>query len=221
MSVLNEPGPTVAAHEWEAFLRLAGDRLRAGQILLCSGSLPPGAPGDGYAYLAREARHAGSHCLIDAAGEVLAATLEAGEGIVVPNLAEAEALLDGPRPEAVHPEDAPERARDAANRLLRRGAHAAIVTAGGAGAAYAEQGRSGRRGWVPAPEVAARNPIGAGDAFAAGLGLRLESGAPLDEAVAFGVAVAAAHVEAPTEQIEPERVGELTGSPHSTRALAT
>ena len=33
-----------------------------------------------------------------------AATIESGEGIVVPNLAEAEGLLDGPRAEAVRAE---------------------------------------------------------------------------------------------------------------------
>jgi fructose-1-phosphate kinase PfkB-like protein len=152
----------------------------------------------------------GSAYVIDAAGEVLAAALDAGEGLVVPNLTEAETVIHGPRPEAVDPHDAPERAVEAVNHLLRLGAHRAIVTAG---AAYAEQGPHAPRGWVSAPDVAARNPIGAGDAFAAGLGLRLESGARLDDAVMFGAAVASAHVEAPSE-IEPRRVGELAG-PHT------
>jgi 1-phosphofructokinase family hexose kinase len=214
MSVLNEPGPAVDPREWEAFVRLARSRLRRDHVLLCSGSLPPGAPADGYAYLARQARHAGSPCVVDVAGEALAATIESGEGLVTPNLAEAESLLHGPRAEAVHAEeDPPERAQAAANQLVRAGAPSAVVTAGKAGAAYAEQGPKGRHGWVTAPSVEARSPIGAGDAFASGLGLRLEAGAPLDQAVAFAVAAAAAHVESATGELSRDRVGELARSP--------
>jgi sugar/nucleoside kinase (ribokinase family) len=61
--------------------------------------------------------------------------------------------------------------------------------------------------------VEARSPIGAGDAFASGLGLRLEAGAPLDRAVAFAVAVAAAHVESPNGELDRDRVAELEASP--------
>jgi 1-phosphofructokinase family hexose kinase len=214
LSVLNEPGPTVDAHEWEAFTKLAAGRLRRGEVLLCSGSLPPGAPVDGYAYLAREARHMGCRCVVDAAGRPLEAILETGEGILTPNLAEAESVLYGPRAQVVHADDdPPERAREAADALLHRGATNVVVTAGKAGAAYAEQGPRGRRGWVAAPEVETQSPIGAGDAFAAGLGFRLEHGAARDQAVAYAVAVAAAHVESPAGALDSRRVDELLVSP--------
>ena len=213
MSVLNEPGPAVDARDWEAYSRLVVARLRRGHVLLCSGSLPPGAPVDGYAYLARRARHAGSPSVVDVAGDALAATIESGEGIVTPNLAEAESYLDGPRAQPVDGRgEAPERAQEAVHALLRRGAFRAVVTAGRAGAAFAELGPFGKRGWAPAPVVDTRNPIGAGDAFAAGLGLWLEGGAALDEAAAFAVAVAAAHVESPGGELSRARVEVLVGS---------
>lgn len=213
MTVLNEPGPEVSAREWEAFAKLAENRLQPGEVLLCSGSLPPGAPRDGYAKLARQARHAGSRAIIDVAGEALAHAIEEREGLVVPNVAEAEIFLYGPREQAVHAEDdPPERALDAANELLRRGAPRAVVTAGAAGAAYAEQGPTGLRGWVEAPRVKAVNPIGAGDAFTATLGLRIEAGAPLDEAVRFACATAAAHVESAHRVLSRERAEELADS---------
>jgi len=213
MSILHEPGPQVTATEWEEFERRVVARINRGEALLCSGSLPPGTPVNGYARLAHEARHAGARCLIDVGGAPLAALLEDGVGLITPNLTEAESLLYGARGEPVHAEETSERARAAANGLLRAGATRAVVTAGAAGAAYAEQGPGGRSGWVVAPDVVGRNPIGAGDAFAAGLGLRLEAGAPLDDAVAFAVAVAAAHVESLNGDFSLGRADELLGTP--------
>lgn len=214
-SVLNEPGAAVAAREWEEFERTALGRLTDGELLLCSGSLPPGAPAGGYARLARLARQQGAGpCLLDAAGPTLAAALEEGEGLVVPNLAEAEGVLSGSRSQPVHPQDTPERALAAAGGLIYRGAYAAVVTAGAAGAAYARQG-SRSVGWVPAPPVTARNPVGAGDAFAAGLGLQLERRAKLEDAVAFAVAVAAAHVECERDGLDRDRVEALAAAPLS------
>jgi fructose-1-phosphate kinase PfkB-like protein len=129
VSVLNEPGAGLDVREWEQFSRVVLAGLAAGGTLLCSGSLPPGAPADGYARLAREARHLGARCIVDAAGATLAATLDFREGPAVANLAEAEGVLHGPRAEPVHPENAPE--RDRGRRRLR----------GRAGAAH----RSGRK----------------------------------------------------------------------------
>jgi 1-phosphofructokinase family hexose kinase len=213
MSILHEPGPTVTPTEWEEFERRVVARINPGEALLCSGSLPPGAPVNGYARLAHEARHAGARCVIDVGGSALASLLEDGVGLITPNLTEAESLLYGERAEPVYAEETSERARAAANGLLRAGASRAVVTAGGAGAAYAQQGPDGGSGWVDAPTVDARNPIGAGDTFATGLGLRLESGAPLRGAVAFAAAVAAAHVESANGDFEPARAEELLTSP--------
>lgn len=206
MSTFNEAGASLDVREWEEFARLVRGSLHDGRVLLCSGSVPPGAPADGYARLAREARHVGSRCIVDAAGGTLAAVLDAGEGLVTPNLAEAEGVLHGPRSEPVHPEDAPERACEAAAGLLRLGAHAAVVTAGSEGVAYAERGPYGDCGWVDAPEIVAHSPIGAGDAFAAGFSLRIEANADLERATRFAVAVAAAHVESQSGVITPRRV---------------
>jgi 1-phosphofructokinase family hexose kinase len=196
MSMLTEPGAGVDVAEWEEFHRISIGHLTPGQALVCSGSLPPGAPTDGYARMARAARHEGARCIMDAAGGTLAATLEAGEGLAVPNLAEAEGLLYGKSVEAMQPGDTADRARAAVSGLLELGAHAAVVTAGGAGVAFAERGRRGESGWVRAPDVEVTTTVGAGDAFAAGLATEIERGAPLGQAVPFGVAVAAAHVEA-------------------------
>ncbi len=125
--------------------------------------------------------------------------------------------------EDVEPEgtDVPARALTAARALVRAGAGAALVSAGryGLGVAiggfprtsarierdqeFAARGEDGEEfavdelittWWVSAPKVSVANPIGAGDALVAGLGVALERGDSLPEAACVAVATAAASV---------------------------
>lgn len=197
-SLVNEPGPRVDLFEWDAFIRLCTQAMRPEGVLICSGSLPPGAPEDSYARLSHYGRHVGLRTIVDASGPALAATVESGDGLVTPNLTEAEGLVFGPTEHSVDgTEGSEERARDAANRLVSLGAPQAVVTAGAAGAAFAQEGPRGARGWVAAPRVRVDNAIGAGDAFACGLAMALGAGARLDDAVSNGVHVAAEFLTAP------------------------
>jgi fructose-1-phosphate kinase PfkB-like protein len=164
-------------------------------VLVCSGSLPPGAPADGYGRLTARAQDAGVRAVVDAGGPVLAAALAAHPDVVAPNLAEAEGVLFGRADESVEASpDARERAAAAARELVHRGARAAVVTAAAAGAAVAWNGEPV---WIDAPRVTVRNPIGAGDVLTSGLAAALERGASVVDAAREGVAAAAASVEAP------------------------
>ncbi len=199
-TVLNEPGPTIDAACWVKLEGVIDDGLADHDVLVCSGSLPPGAPVDGYARLAARARDAGKCAVVDAGGPVLAAAVAAHAHAVTPNLAEAEGLLLGRAGEAVDASpDARPRALAAARELVHRGAGAAVVTAAAAGAAVAWNGDPV---WLDAPAAHARNPIGAGDVLTCALAAALERGAPVLEAAREGVAAAAASVEA-------EKAGEL------------
>jgi 1-phosphofructokinase family hexose kinase len=210
VTVLNEPGPPLADGDWERYEAAVGAALDGARVLACSGSLPPGAPPDAYARLVARGREHGALVLVDAAGGQLAAALAVAPDVVTPNLAEAEGLLHGRADEAVEagePADARARAEQAARELVARGARHAAVTAGAAGVALAG---AGGPAWVPAPAVAVRNPIGAGDSLVGGLGVALERGRPLAEAVRFGVACAAASVETHTAgAIDPARARAL------------
>jgi 1-phosphofructokinase family hexose kinase len=195
VTVLNEPGPAVSAELWRSYeAELAVGLDRAG-ALVCSGSLPPGAPIDGYARLATLARSRGVVTVVDVAGAALRAALESRADVVVPNLGEAEALLQGASGEDVDAvAQARRRAVAAAVELVRRGARMALVTAAAAGAALAVDG-SRRHWWLSAPPVRVDNPIGAGDAFAAGLAAALARGQPATVAAREAVAAGAAGVE--------------------------
>jgi 1-phosphofructokinase len=193
-TVLNEPGPALADGDWARLEReLAFSDHR---VLVCSGSLPPGSPEDGYGRLVRIAHDAGRLAVVDAGGATLGAALAAAPDVVTPNLAEAEGV-----DEAVEAApDARARAETAAADLVRAGARAAVVTAAAAGAAVAH---GGRVVWIAAPRVAAVvNPIGAGDVLTAALAAALERGAGMVAAACRGVAAAAASVEV-------SRAGEL------------
>lgn len=67
-------------------------------------------------------------------------------------------------------------------------------------------------GWVPAPQVRAHTLVGAGDAFAVGLALRLERSASLEGAVTFAAAVAAAHAEPAAGEFSRGRVDALASA---------
>ena len=207
-TVLNEPGPAVTPVDWEAFEAALQRALGDHGVVVCSGSLPPGAPADGYARLVARARRAGRQALVDASGETLAAALAADPDVITPNLAEAEGLLHGRADEAVEATpDAPARAQAAAEALVERGARAAVVTAAAAGAAVA--GGAGTT-WLTAPRATPRNPIGAGDVLASALAAALERGDGLLDAVRSGMAAAAASVERPKAgDLDPARVRAL------------
>jgi 1-phosphofructokinase family hexose kinase len=210
-TVLNEHGPEISPADWERFEAVVREALAGHRVLVCSGSLPPGAPSAAYARLTAAGREHGATAIVDGAGPVVAAALSSAPDLVTPNLAEAEAALgagDGSEPVDVPP-DARPRAEAAAAGLRDSGARAALVTAAAAGAALAT--RDGVT-WLPAPVVDVRNPIGAGDALVAGLGAALERGESLLDAARAGIAAGTACVEDPRAgRLDAARAAELMG----------
>ena len=198
-TVLNEPGPTVGAAEQAALLDRSSRPSAAepGAVVACSGSLPPGLPDDTYGRVVEIVRRHGGTVVVDGARTALAESLPFGPDVVTPNLAEAQGMLAGTTLEPAHEETGLEADRDAAfvaaHGLRERGARRAVVTVGAHGVAWVDEDGSER--WLAAHEVRLANPIGAGDAFVAGLvwSLALESGWPT--AVANATAVAASAVE--------------------------
>jgi 1-phosphofructokinase family hexose kinase len=214
VTVFNEPGPPLLDRDWGRFEAAVEQELALHAVLACSGSLPPGAPADAYARLVAMARAGRAVTIVDVGGAQLDAALLARADVVTPNLAEAEGLLRGRADETVEAGDSRvvrARAEEAARELVSRGARRAVVTAAEAGAAVASS--SGASRWMHAPHVAeVRNPIGAGDAFVGGLAVALERGESFDEAVAAGMATAAASVETDTAgMVVPGRVAALRG----------
>jgi 1-phosphofructokinase family hexose kinase len=193
VTLLNEPGPRVTDEDWQQLLRPAA--VPTGWVI-GTGSLPPGAPVDGYARLVAQVHGSGGRCAVDAGGPALRAAAEAGADLVCPNLSEAQSVLSDAAVAVEEVDergaDIPDRAIRAARQLRALGARQAAVTAGARGVALADD--TGYR-WLPTVPVVARNPIGAGDSFLAGTVLAQERGADWPTAVRFGMATAGSSVE--------------------------
>ncbi|MET3808784.1 1-phosphofructokinase family hexose kinase [Nakamurella sp. UYEF19] len=219
VTVINGRGAQIDSAQWANFLELIAGEAPTAQVLVCSGSLPPGLPTDAYRQLVEIGHRAGIPVIVDAAPQVLEQALAAGPDLVSPNLSEAEGLLLGrtdgyiprrsARPEQVDEqgEDIPARAVRAAAALHAAGATRGVVTAGASGAALAT--RDGLW-WLPAQPVQVVNPIGAGDCFAAGAALAMVSGANDVDIVRRGMATASASCETATAgRLDPVRANAL------------
>lgn len=162
-TVINEPGPALPPEAWPRYeARVEAGLVGDAGALVCSGSCPPGAPEDAYGRLVGRARARGVISVLDAAGVWLAGGVAAGPDVATPNLAEAEALLEGGDREAVDAgADAGERAVRAAAALHARGVGIAVVTAADAGvAAASHHGPGGFRlpRWPPGTRWAQATP---------------------------------------------------------------
>ena len=179
---VNEPGPTVRAEEWAAFLQKARVHIQPGDLWILSGSLPPGLPPDFYAQLVKLVQDGGARAFLDTSGQPLRLGCAAGPYLVKPNVVEAGELTGRPvgsEADALH----------AAQFILRQGVEVVALSLGAAGLLLA-RGQEAVR--ARPPEVRAPNPVGAGDALLAGLAWALERGLSLEEMARWGVAAGTA-----------------------------
>ena len=156
--------------------------MSPGDWLVVAGSLPPSIALKTYRELMELGHHASAHTVLDADAEALEAGLSGAPEIVKANIHEAERLLG--------------RTLKSDKDLLRAGedmrsggANIAVITAGPRGAvAVAEDDVW----WAWPPEMVVSSAVGAGDALLAGMLLKLEEGAVMQEAMRWGTAAGAA-----------------------------
>lgn len=206
MTELYERGDEIGPGAWDALEASVAAELARGDVgaLTLSGSLPPGAPVDGFARIARLVRvatagGAGSTgdritatggrvpVLADTYGPALAAVLAERPAVVKINAAEAGEMV------GLVVDDAAS-AAVAAAALRERGADSVIVTLGVAGAVVVTTAGAARL--VP-PDVRGAYPVGSGDAFLAGLAAALVDGEPLVVAARRGMAAGIANALLP------------------------
>lgn len=177
---LNAEGPTICAEAAEVLLTKL-DRLRAGDTLVLSGSVPNSLPRDFYRQILARLEGRGIRFVIDAAGELLRSTLEYKPFLIKPNLHELEELVGKTLATDTEIEAAAQSLREA-------GAANVLVSLGGEGAMLCDQfGQVHRQ---EARGSGAVNTVGAGDSMVAGFLVGCEVG--LDYALKLGIAAGGA-----------------------------
>jgi len=200
VTVLNEPGPSIALRDWEALLADVDSALVGAQAVVLTGSAPPGAPDDAWAQLVRLCHRHDVPSVLDTGGPQLLAALREQPTIAAPNHHEAGEALGTPL-------DDLDDVLASAGELSGRSGGAVVVSAGRAGLVAA---RDGRRWRVRPPRVLEGNPTGAGDALTAALVRGLAEGRDLPDTLADAVCLAASAVVRPTAgEIDPATYREL------------
>jgi len=185
-------GPQMSELECSAALALTAHFATSG-FVIASGSLPPGAPSDSYAQLARYLKQQGNAKLVlDTSGPALKQALKAGVYLLKTNLSEFADLTDKQLDK--DPPDLPACLK-AARRLLAEGAAENIaLTLGKHGAMIVTQDRAL---YAPPPPVKVQGSVGAGDSFLAVMVLYLAQRKCILEAFRHAVAAGSAALLAP------------------------
>jgi len=179
---LHGSGSPVGPEDLQRLMDRASEHLSRARVLVFSGSLPPGVSPAAMTGLLDLARKAGVLTIVDAELEMLAAAIRAGAGLVKPNSLEAGEYLER---EVKGIEAAVSAARD----IQAQGVDRVCITLRGDGAVAVD----GTRAWhARAPKDEVVRAIGAGDSFAAGLGVALSRGFDLPEALRLATAAGAA-----------------------------
>ena len=199
-TVINEESSVVETHTLATLENKIDELLPHADFLLVTGSLPRGLPADFHARVIRKAHQRGVPSAVDATGDVLRSALDASPTMVKVNVTEISTALgllgtDGSAIVA------------SVRKNQRRLPAQTIVTLGEQGAVLLTSEGT----WhVTPPRVSRVNPIGAGDAFAAGYLMSIMSGNSPEVALAFAAAVAASDAATPEPGlIVPAEVPEL------------
>jgi 6-phosphofructokinase 2 len=186
------PGPTLKEAEWMRCLDELFAIDQRPDYLVASGSLPPGAPDDFYARLARFAKEAGARMILDATANPFTLAVREGVFMLKPNLREFRALAEKDITDEGQQEEL-------ARQIVDSGqSEVVVVTLGSAGALLVWQEGSTQ---LRAPTVPIESKVGAGDSTVAGIVLGLSQGESLLDAVKFGLASGAAAVMTPGTEL--------------------
>lgn len=192
-TLLNEPGPEVSSADWRRLTADVAARSRPGDVVILSGSCPPGTSAADVREFVQSVRASGAVIVVDTSGPLLTTAADAGADLLKPNhheLREVTGTDDVIR---------------GAEALIARGARVVAVSRGAQGIVVVAGRGPQVRAWQAAPvEVVQGNPTGAGDAAVAAFALalrRVAQGASLEVVLPVelgrAVALSAAAVLAP------------------------
>lgn len=186
------PGASLAPPEWQQGLDMLDRLPEQPDILVMSGSLPPGAPKDFYARAMRVAKTRGSKTVVDTSGPALAAAVNEGVFLIKPNLRELRELTGQSL------EDEMSWVAVCSGIVASGQADVIALTLGDRGAILVSSDGTLR---APALPIDAASAVGAGDSFLGAMVWALASGRRLQDAFRYGVAAGSAALLTPGTQL--------------------
>ena len=188
---IDAPGPRISKRELERFLGKLRKIQPGPDLMVASGSIPPGVPVNIYYDIINGAKDYRVRTALDSEGQWLKEGIKAKPYLIKPNVHETEELLgtELPTEEAVI---------EAALSLVEMGIEVVVISRGEEGIIAATKKKMVKA--VP-PPVKVRSAVGAGDCTMAGLALKLVHREPLIEACRLGVAMGTAAVLTPGTEL--------------------
>jgi len=153
------------------------------KFLVASGGLNEGLPTDFYQKIAEIAKKSNSKLIVDTSGEALEKVLETGVYMIKPNVGELAKLIGV---ESLEMEEVNEAAKQI---IAKGGAEIVVVSLGPQGAVLVTKDQYE---FVPAPNVAKKSTVGAGDSMVGGMVWALSQNKSLKEVIRWGVACGSA-----------------------------
>ena len=153
------------------------------KFLVASGSLNEGLSSDFYQKIAEIAKKSNSKLIVDTSGDALKKVLETGAYLIKPNVGELAKLIGVERLEMEEVDEA------AKTIITKGGAEIVVVSLGPQGAVLVTKDNFE---YVPAPNVAKKSTVGAGDSMVGGIVWALSQNKSLKDVIRWGVACGSA-----------------------------
>lgn len=207
---INEPGPKVMPEDLEALRLMLGSKVKKGDSIVLSGSLPAGVEADLYRAWTTYFRELGAAVFLDADGEPMALGIQAKPYMIKPNNEELARLLGKEKLSL-------EEMCSEGKHLVESGIREVVISLGGDGALFvSNEGVFHAEGL----SVPVKSTVGAGDSMVAAMVYSKEKGLDRETAIRLAVAMGAASVmqdgsqspegelvEKLAKQVKIERVG--------------
>jgi len=177
------PGLALAPEDEAAFYSTYSGLDPFPEIVIISGSLPPGMSPEYLRKIVRAAKDKHAQVIVDTSEQALKVVLEEGVFLLKPNLGELGRLVGV---DALDNESADE----AAEELVNAGKAEVVIVSLGAQGAYLIS--KDYKEHIPAPTVKKLSTVGAGDSMVAGMVSILANGGTYSEMVRMGVACGSA-----------------------------
>ncbi len=186
------PGPTLTEAECQSCFDALASLERRPDMIVASGSLPPGVPDDFYAQVSRLAKVRGSKFILDTSGPALKRAVEEGTYLIKPNLNELSDLMDTTLG------DLDSCIRACCSIVANGGAAIVALTLGDQGALLVTRDHVWRARALPIRPVSS---VGAGDSFLGAMVWSMSVGHDLQIAFRYGMASGAAALLAPGTEL--------------------